>query len=581
MKTTAIYVRVSTDRQTQAQTIQQQVERLQAYLATEGQALTEDHIFRDDGYSGSSLNRPGLDQLRDRIKRACFERVLITSPDRLARRFVHQMLLMEEFEREGCEVQFLDRPMSQDPHDQLLLQIRGAVAEYERVLIAERMRRGRQLRLRSGTLLPWTTPPYGYRSAPDCPRDPAGVRVEPIEGVLVQELFVRYLEPQGSLLGLAKYLLELGVSSPHGNPRWSAASLRGILTNPAYTGKLCIGRRRSRPPRSRRSATHPLGKPARGADFTSPEEWTLLGSIPALVTDDIFDQVQQKLALNMKQAARNNKSHQYLLRALVSCGACQSACISRTTNTGQSYYACRCLAQPLYSGHDKRCRSRYIPADQLDVIVWCDVCQLISQPEAIIHALQRAHDGHWLPQQLQARRETLRKAQATLRQQTERLTEAYMAGIMPLPEYQRRRRELDNRDAGLEQQARELGAQVDRQHEISQMAHSIQDFCRRVQSGLANASFVQKRTLLELLVDRVLVINDQVEIRYVVPTHPRGETTRFCHLRKDYFDHIVQVADGTTSTSPTKFPSPLQFRYYLRIRRVPVHVDDPRSWMPA
>lgn len=539
MKTTAIYVRVSTDRQTQAQTIQQQVERLQAYLATEGQALTEDHIFRDDGYSGSSLNRPGLDQLRDRIKRACFERVLITSPDRLARRFVHQMLLMEEFEREGCEVQFLDRPMSQDPHDQLLLQIRGAVAEYERVLIAERMRRGRQLRLRSGTLLPWTTPPYGYRSAPDCPRDPAGVRVEPIEGVLVQELFVRYLEPQGSLLGLAKYLLELGVSSPHGNPRWSAASLRGILTNPAYTGKLCIGRRRSRPPRSRRSATHPLGKPARGADFTSPEEWTLLGSIPALVTDDIFDQVQQKLALNMKQAARNNKSHQYLLRALVSCGACQSACISRTTNTGQSYYACRCLAQPLYSGHDKRCRSRYIPADQLDVIVWCDVCQLISQPEAIIHALQRAHDGHWLPQQLQARRETLRKAQATLRQQTERLTEAYMAGIMPLPEYQRRRRELDNRDAGLEQQARELGAQVDRQHEISQMAHSIQDFCRRVQSGLANASFVQKRTLLELLVDRVLVINDQVEIRYVVPTHPRGETTRFCHLRKDYFDHII------------------------------------------
>jgi len=205
MKTTAIYVRVSTDRQAQAQTIQQQVERLQAYLATEGQTLPEDHIFRDDGYSGSSLNRPGLDQLRDRLKRACFERVLITSPDRLARRFVHQMLIMEEFERASCEVQFLDRPMSQDPHDQLLLQIRGAVAEYERVLIAERMRRGRQQRLRSGTLLPWTTPPYGYRSAPDCPRDPSGVRIEPIEGVLVQELFVRYLEPRGSLLGLAKY----------------------------------------------------------------------------------------------------------------------------------------------------------------------------------------------------------------------------------------------------------------------------------------------------------------------------------------------------------------------------------------
>src|SRR3982751_4344186 len=117
MKTTAIYVWVSTDRPAQAQTIQQQVERLQAHLAREGQTLTEDNIFRDDGYSGASLNRPGLDQLRDRVSRACFERVLITSPDRLARRFVHQMLLMEEWERAGCEIQFLDRPMSQDPHE--------------------------------------------------------------------------------------------------------------------------------------------------------------------------------------------------------------------------------------------------------------------------------------------------------------------------------------------------------------------------------------------------------------------------------------------------------------------------------
>jgi site-specific DNA recombinase len=541
MKATAIYVRVSTDRQAQAQTIQQQVERLQAHLAGEGQTLTEDHIFRDDGYSGASLNRPGLDQLRDRVSRACFERVLITSPDRLARRFVHQMLIIEEFERAGCEIQFLDRPMSQDPHDQLLLQIRGAVAEYERVLIAERMRRGRQLRLRSGTLLPWTTPPYGYRLAPDRPRDPAGVRIAPIEGALVQELFVRYLEPQGTLLGLAKYLLELGIPSPLGNARWSAASLRGILTNPAYMGKLCVGRRRSRPPRTRRSATHPLGKPARGADFTSPDEWTLVGSIPALVTEEVFDQVQKKLALNMKQASRNNKSHSYLLRALVSCGACQSACISRTTNGGRSYYACRCLAQPLYSGHDKRCRSRYTPADQLDTIVWQDLVALLREPESIVKALQRAHDGHWLPQQLQARRETLQKAQATLRQQLERLTEAYLAGVLQLPEYQRRRQELDTRNASLEQQTRELAAHVDRQQEISQMAASIEDFCQRIQTGLANASFMQKRTLVELLIDRVLVTNDEVEVRYVVPTHARTETTRFCHLRKDYFHNIIQV----------------------------------------
>jgi len=107
-------------------------------------------------------------------------------------------------------MEFLDRPMSQDPHDHLLLQIRGAVAEYERVLIAERMRRGRQMKPKAGALLPWTVPPYGYRSAPDRPRDPAAVQIEPAEGAVVRELFARDLEDKGTLLGLAKYLWHLG-----------------------------------------------------------------------------------------------------------------------------------------------------------------------------------------------------------------------------------------------------------------------------------------------------------------------------------------------------------------------------------
>jgi site-specific DNA recombinase len=134
---------------------------------------------------------------------------MITGPDRLARSYVHQMVLMEELERAGCSVEFLDRPMSQDPHDHLLLQIRGAVAGCERVLIAERTRRGRQLQLRSRTMLPWTLPPYGYRSTSDCPRDPSSVHIEPVEGAIVTELFHRYLQEKEGLLGLAKHLLGL------------------------------------------------------------------------------------------------------------------------------------------------------------------------------------------------------------------------------------------------------------------------------------------------------------------------------------------------------------------------------------
>jgi site-specific DNA recombinase len=294
--TNAIYARVSTDRQMLAQTIDQQIERLRGPLQSQGQDLLAAHIFRDDGYSGATLNRPGLDRLRDRVREATITHLWITSPDRLARNDVHQMVLLEEFEHSGCQVTFLDQPMSPDPHDHLLWQIRGAVAEYERTLIADRMRRGRQVKLRAGALLPWATPPYGYRVHPDQPRDPSGVQIDSTEGAIVQELFRRYGQEHESLLGLAKHLWKLGIKSPRGNPRWSAASLPGLLSNPAYTGHVYTGRKRTRRARTRRSATHPLGKPAWSQDAAPREEWTFACTIPALITQEDFDHIQAKLA---------------------------------------------------------------------------------------------------------------------------------------------------------------------------------------------------------------------------------------------------------------------------------------------
>jgi len=168
----ALYTRVSTNRQMQSQSIEQQIERLREAVSKQPEwELAQEHIYRDDGYTGAKLNRPGLDRLRDAASMAALELILVTAPDRLARKYVHQVLLIEELHNLGCDIQFLERPMKDDdPHDQLLLQIRGAVAEYERNLIAERMRRGRQAKLRAGTLLPWTRAPYGYILDPERPR---------------------------------------------------------------------------------------------------------------------------------------------------------------------------------------------------------------------------------------------------------------------------------------------------------------------------------------------------------------------------------------------------------------------------
>ena len=151
--------------------------------------------------------------------------------------------------------------------------------------------------------------------------------------------------------------------------------------------------------------------------------------------------------------------------------------------------------------------------------------------------MQRARGGHWLPQELQARRAGVRRGRAALGQHLERLTEAYLAGVVPLAEYEWRRRDIDARLTALERQEQDLVHGAERQDETAQLAAHAEAFCRRVREGLAEADFERKRALLELLVDRVVVTDGAVEIRYVVPTGPEGERAPFSRLRTDYRNH--------------------------------------------
>jgi site-specific DNA recombinase len=209
-KLMAAYARVSTDRQVNGQTIEQQVDALLAYAARQRWRLPPEHIYRDEGFSGARLDRPALDRLRDAIVRGEVDVLLITSPDQLARRYAYQVWLLEEFARLGCEVIFLERPPTGDPQDALDLQIRGAVAEYERTLIADRTRRGRLAALRAGKLVPWSTPPYGYRCDPRSPRDPAGVQIEAEAAAVIDRIFTWYREE-----GLTRYAIALRLTQSH------------------------------------------------------------------------------------------------------------------------------------------------------------------------------------------------------------------------------------------------------------------------------------------------------------------------------------------------------------------------------
>ena len=436
----ALYARVSTNRQMQSQSIEQQIERLHAAVAQHSDwELAPEHIYRDDGYSGARLNRPGLDRLRDAASMAPFELVLVTAPDRLARKYVHQVLLIEELKKLGCDIQFLERPMQEDdPHDQLLLQIRGAVAEYERNLIAERMRRGRQAKLRAGTLLPWTRAPYGYIMDPERPRDPSRVQIDPVKATIVRQIFAWYtdIEIPVSLHWVVQKLNEQQIPTPRGVKRWNPSTVRGILHSSTYIGIAYSGRTRPVPARHRKSALLPVGR-GQSSQPNMPEEWIEV-SVPAIIDQEIFDAAQSRLDRNQNMARRNNKSHEYLLRGLVSCGQCHLSSTGRSQGK-YHYYKCRGRTDVHRAAKGDRCIARYVPSPAIDELVWQDLCRIVADPDLITHELERAQAGEWLPQALQAKRNTVRQALAGLERQQERLLEVYLAEIIMRNEFERKR----------------------------------------------------------------------------------------------------------------------------------------------
>jgi site-specific DNA recombinase len=163
----------------------------------------------------------------------------------------------------------------------------------------------------------------------------------------------------------------------------------------------------------------------------------------------------------------------------------------------------------------------------LDELVWQDLVELLSQPDLIIQTLHRAQTGEWLPQQPQAQRQSLNHALAQLARQEQSLLEAYLAEVIDLAELERKRQDIAQKQQALDRQLRQLEIQLLKQLELSAITPAIEAFCQRVQQGLAQATFAQKRELVELLIDRVIVDDAQVEIRYIIPPIEASTHTRF------------------------------------------------------
>src|SRR6201981_59529 len=241
-KTAALYARVSSDQQKEKHTIQSQTAALIEYAKTHGYAVPSQWQFQDEGYSGPTLLRPGLEKLRDLAAAGQIAAVLVYSPDRLSRKYAYQVLLAEEFSRTGVELVFLQSPSTATAEDQLLVQFQGMIAEYERAQIAERCRRGKRHRAQQGSINVLCGAPYGYRYIKKTDTSAAYYQVIEAEADVVRAIFDWYTRTGLSIGAITRELNQRQIPTRSGNGRWERSTVWGVLRNPAYSGRAGFGK---------------------------------------------------------------------------------------------------------------------------------------------------------------------------------------------------------------------------------------------------------------------------------------------------------------------------------------------------
>src|SRR5665648_524828 len=549
MSNAAIYARVSSARQKEQETIGSQTAALRAHAEQLGLDVPEPWMFCDDGHSGASLVRPALERLRDLVCQVPVDVLLVYSPDRLARKYAYQALLIEEFARAGTAGVFVKGPRSDSPEDALLVQFQGMIAEYERAQILERTRRGKTHRAKAGTVYVLSGAPFGYRYVRKSDHAEARYEIVPHEAAIVAELFGRYADGGVAIGELTRWLTALGVATRTGKPRWDRSVLWSMLRNPAYAGRACFGKT------MRTEATAGLNRTARIAGRTTPrcytvaerprEEWLEI-PVPALVDADTWARAQQRLADNKRYAARNS-SDPSLLQGICACGSCGYAYYrtsTRTTNKKIYYY--RCLGSDDYRyEHGRVCANKPVRADYLDTVVWDHISGLLTDPALIRTEINKRLEQVRTADPATAQRQRLDAGLAKAATAITRLIGAFQEELISLDELRSRMPELRSRETSLRQQIDALDSQLADREVYLKLADDLEGFLTGLRAKTRTATVEERQRVLRLLVKDVLISPDKITIRHSIPvrsnatnrTHPgpetdsEGETRPDCQLR--------------------------------------------------
>jgi site-specific DNA recombinase len=524
----AIYARVSSERQRLDETIQSQTVGLRELAAERGLLVVEDLVFEDEGFSGATLTRPALERLRDRAAEGAFEVLLCHAPDRLARRYAYQVLLLEEFQRVGVEVCFAKEPeRDATPEDELLRQFQGMIAEYERAQIRERTRRGKLHRARTGHQAVLSCAPYGYRYVKKSEHSEGFWEIDAVQAEVVREVFARYINDGVSIGEIARWLTGRGVPTRTGKAVWDRSSVWGMLRNTAYRGQAAFGKtktleRHGKPTRTTRGRGERHGRrPAR--EDQSAEKWTLI-AVPAIVSEETFELAQARLAHNAHFAKRNTKKPT-LLQGILVCRECGYGCYRTTTRTtNKRIYYYRCIGSDNYRHIGGRvCRSRPIRADELDGLVWGEVRRLLQDPALVRAEIDRRLQALRAEHPASRRREALERDITRVESAITRLIEAYQEQLLSIDELRARMPALRKRQTTLRAQLEALHTELHDAETYLKLADTLESFLGRLADGLDQLNLDEQQRVLRLVVREVLIggDDDKVTIRHSIPT-PTG-----------------------------------------------------------
>jgi len=559
MRRAALYARVSTELQEQERTIESQLAAITRHADRAGLRHTPALTYADEGYSGTWLDRPALDELRDHAREGRFDVVVVLCPDRLARRYAYQVLLLEELKQAGVEVHFCERPINDSPDDQLLLQIQGAIAEYERAKILERSRRGRLHQARRGEL-PSPTVPYGYHYAARKYGGDGKIRIDTEDAAMVRQLFEWYAAEGTCLDEVLRRLNASSWKTRRGKNEWCFGTVRAILSCEWYVGRAYYNRttRERRPPRQEgEDRSH--GKVVRQRPRS---EWILI-PVPRIIDDRLFARVQERMQANRRFARRRlHRKRTYLLRGLLKCGHCGYALVgftqvSRSKYEGPveyTYYTCT-QRTPLRSGRTDACPSKPPMGAGIDEVVWSTVRKLLLDSDALAARLDA-----WLSRALDAKedRERLRHAAtrlAELQKQRERLIDAYQAGALDLADFQSRKETIEERSLAVEHECAELNSRESRRELARRQADGARTVAERLREHLHDPEFETKQAILRLVLDKVVVTGHRLELHLALPVSGNFDLTsdwRATRYSPQTFAEVVYTWRATLSRNCSK-----------------------------